>query len=142
MIDNGNHLLVSGNRSALAYLDAIGASDGLIGPADASFPFLDLATGERWVVRPNRGRVPFWILLPSRRVPGTRLRAYLAAWRLGAPTGGRPWPTAWTEGCAVAALLGAARDGGAQHAADQAPPSCSGRRCGRASRKAPPAAGR
>ena len=82
VIDNGNHLLVSGNRSALAYLDAIGASDSLIGPADASFPFLDLATGERWVVRPNRGPLPFWILLPSRRVPGTHPRAYLAAWRL------------------------------------------------------------
>ena len=27
VIDNGNHLLVSGNRSALAYLDAIGASE-------------------------------------------------------------------------------------------------------------------
>src|SRR5687768_15407732 len=70
VIDNGNHLLVSGNRSALAYLDAIGASDSLIGPEDASFPFLDLATGERWAVRPNRGPLPFWVLLPSRRVPG------------------------------------------------------------------------
>jgi hydroxysqualene dehydroxylase len=82
VIDNGNHLLVSGNRSALAYLDALGASDGLTGPKDAIFPFLDLASGERWVVRPNRGRVPFWVVLPSRRVPGTRLGAYLAAWRL------------------------------------------------------------
>jgi hydroxysqualene dehydroxylase len=82
VIDNGNHLLVSGNRSALGYLEVIGASDSLIGPQDASFPFLDLATGERWLVRPNRGPVPFWILLPSRRVPGTRLRAYLAVLRL------------------------------------------------------------
>ena len=82
VIDNGNHLLVSGNRSALAYLDAIGASDSLIGPEAASFPFLDLATGERWAVRPNRGPLPFWVLLPSRRVPGTRVGDYLAAWRL------------------------------------------------------------
>jgi squalene-associated FAD-dependent desaturase len=82
VIDNGNHLLVSGNRSALAYLDAIGAADSVIGPQDAIFPFLDLANGERWVVRPNRGRVPFWVLLPARRVPGTRLGAYLATWRL------------------------------------------------------------
>jgi hydroxysqualene dehydroxylase len=82
VIDNGNHLLVSGNRSALAYLDAIGASDALIGPADASFPFLDLSTGERWVVRPNAGPLPYWLLISSRRVPGARLAAYLAAWRL------------------------------------------------------------
>ena len=82
VIDNGNHLLVSGNRSALAYLDAIGSSDGLIGPKDAIFPFVDLGTGERWVVRPNRGPLPFWLLLPSRRVPGMRLGACLAPWRL------------------------------------------------------------
>src|SRR5690606_14080103 len=86
VIDNGNHLLLSGNRSACAYLDAIGAADTLIGPPDASFPFLDLATGERWTVRPNRGPLPFWVLMPSRRVPGTRFRDYLATrrlWRAG-----------------------------------------------------------
>jgi hydroxysqualene dehydroxylase len=82
VIDNGNHLLVSGNRSALAYLDALGAADSLIGPKDAIFPFLDLASGERWVVRPNRGPLPIWLLLPGRRVPGTRLGGYLASWRL------------------------------------------------------------
>ena len=82
MIDNGNHLLVSGNRSALAYLEAIGASETLIGPAHASFPFVDLTTGERWTIRPNRGPLPLWVMLPSRRVPGTRVSDYLAAWRL------------------------------------------------------------
>jgi squalene-associated FAD-dependent desaturase len=82
VIDNGNHLLLSGNRSAMAYLDAIGARGSLVGPRESSFPFMDLASGERWVVRPNRGRLPFWIALPSRRVPGTRTRAYLAGWRL------------------------------------------------------------
>ena len=82
LIDNGNHLLLSGNRSALVYLDAIGARDTLLGPAEASFPFLDLATGQRWTVRPNRGRLPFWVACPSRRVPGTTARDYLAVWRL------------------------------------------------------------
>ena len=33
-IDNGNHLLLSGNRAALAYLDAIGARHLLIGPGE------------------------------------------------------------------------------------------------------------
>jgi hydroxysqualene dehydroxylase len=82
VIDNGNHLLVSGNHSALAYLDAIGAADSLIGPKAAIFPFLDLSRGERWTLRPNRGPLPFWVLLPSRRVPGTRVGGYLATWRL------------------------------------------------------------
>ncbi len=82
VIDNGNHLLVSGNRSALAYLEAIGSQDSLIGPPEAIFPFLDLESGERWLVRPNRGPVPFWIAMPARRIPGTRLGDYLGAWRL------------------------------------------------------------
>jgi squalene-associated FAD-dependent desaturase len=89
VIDNGNHLLLSGNRSAMAYLDAIGARGSLMGPPDCSFPFMDLATGKRWVVRPNRGPLPFWIALPSRRVPGTRTRAYLAGWRLARADAGQ-----------------------------------------------------
>jgi squalene-associated FAD-dependent desaturase len=86
VIDNGNHLLVSGNRSALAYLRAIGAEGSLIGPEHASFPFVDLHSGARWVVRPNRGPLPYWIVLPGRRVPGTRLMSYLAVWRLARAT--------------------------------------------------------
>jgi hydroxysqualene dehydroxylase len=81
-IDNGNHLLLSGNRDALAYLEAIGARDSLIGPPEPAFPFLDLESGARWTVRPNRGRLPWWLLVPSRRVPGTRLSACSDVWRL------------------------------------------------------------
>jgi protoporphyrinogen oxidase len=55
-IDNGNHLLLSGNRAALAYLDRIGAASSLIGPAEPRFPFCDLATGERWMLAPMRSR--------------------------------------------------------------------------------------
>ena len=43
VIDNGNHLLLSGNHAALAYLPAIGAADRLVGPDEAEFPFVDLA---------------------------------------------------------------------------------------------------
>jgi squalene-associated FAD-dependent desaturase len=82
VIDNGNHLLLSGNRATLDYLDAIGARDQLTGPAEPYFPFLDLASGERWTVRPNRGLVPIWPAVPGRRVAGTRFRDYLGAWRL------------------------------------------------------------
>ena len=31
------------------------------GPAHADFPFVDLATGERWTLRINDGRIPWWI---------------------------------------------------------------------------------
>ena len=76
-IDNGNHLLLSGNKAAFGFLDQVGARDTLAGPTSPAFPFIDLQSGERWVVRPNRGRIPFWIFDKRRRVPGTRLSDYL-----------------------------------------------------------------
>jgi len=81
-IDNGNHLLLTGNRSAMAYLAQIGAADTLAGPRDAAFPFIDLQSGARWTVRPNAGRLPWWILCPGRRPPGSRAVDFLAALRL------------------------------------------------------------
>jgi squalene-associated FAD-dependent desaturase len=76
-IDNGNHLLLSGNRTALDYLQRIGALDTLERLEEAVFPFIDVAIGQRWTVRPNRGIVPWWILRRESRVPGTRARDYL-----------------------------------------------------------------
>jgi hydroxysqualene dehydroxylase len=87
-IDNGNHLLLSGNHAALDYLRSIGAEHRLIGPASAEFSFADLASGERWTLRFNDGRLPFWIFDPARRVPGTRVLDYLPLARLlWAPAG-------------------------------------------------------
>ena len=83
-IDNGNHLLLSGNRSALAYLGLIGALDTFERPGAALIPFVDLASGEHWTLRPNRGPLPWWVLRPERRVPGTRARDYFAALKLRA----------------------------------------------------------
>ncbi len=80
-IDNGNHLLLSGNQAAMRYLADIKAKDFLIGPVPAAFPFLDLRTGQRWVLRPNAGRIPWWVLNSSRRVPDTRVWNYLSALR-------------------------------------------------------------
>jgi len=82
MIDNGNHLLLSANHAALSYLDAIGARGRLAGPPAAEFAFTDLASGERWTVRINAGRLPWWIFDRGRRVPGTRVRDYFAFARL------------------------------------------------------------
>lgn len=81
-LDNGNHLLLSGNRAAWRFLDRIGAADTMAGPAQPLFPFMDLATGERWTVQPNRGRLPWWILSAKRRVPGTKPGDYLVLSRL------------------------------------------------------------
>ncbi len=77
-IDNGNHLLLSGNHAAMTYLDTIGARRTMGGPGLARFPFVDVATGERWTIEPDPGRMPWWIFRRDRRVPGTNLRDYLS----------------------------------------------------------------
>ena len=51
-IDTGTHLLVGANRAALAYLRRLGALDRMIETAPAAYPFVDLASGRRWTVRP------------------------------------------------------------------------------------------
>jgi squalene-associated FAD-dependent desaturase len=81
-IDNGNHLLLSGNRSAFAYLETIGARSTMAMPAEPMFPFMDLATGRRWTLRPNPGRIPWWVLSRKRRAPGTHATDHLALLRL------------------------------------------------------------
>ncbi|MGC1277912.1 MAG: FAD-dependent oxidoreductase, partial [Xanthobacteraceae bacterium] len=88
-IDNGNHLLLSGNRAALDYLHEVGAADRLIGPPAAEFQFVDLASAQRWTLRFNDGRLPWWIFDPARRVPGTRVLDYLALARLLWPPAGK-----------------------------------------------------
>ena len=76
-IDNGNHLLLSGNRHALAYARSIGTEAGLVGPKLAQFPFVDLSTGQRWLLDLGDSRLPLWVLDESRRVPDTGLADYL-----------------------------------------------------------------
>ena len=88
-IDNGNHLLLSGNHAALDYLRDIGAADRMIGPPAAEFPFVDLLSRARWTLRFNNGRLPFWIFDPAQRVPETRARDYASLARLVWPPAGK-----------------------------------------------------
>ena len=77
-IDNGNHLLLSGNRHALAYARSIGTEAGLVGPKRAQFPFVALSTGQRWQLDLGESRLPLWVFDEARRVPDTGLLDYLA----------------------------------------------------------------
>lgn len=90
-IDNGNHVILSGNRAALSYLDVIGAADRMQDPPSADFPFVDLRTRERWTLRLGDGIFPWWIFDGARRVPNTRMREYLVLARL-------LWPGSKTVG--------------------------------------------
>ena len=77
-IDNGNHLLLSGNRHAVAYARSIGTEAGLVGPPRARFSFVDLKTGQRWQLDLGDGKIPIWLFDKTRRVPDTRVLDYVA----------------------------------------------------------------
>jgi hydroxysqualene dehydroxylase len=122
-IDNGNHLVLSGNHAVRDYLTTIGASDRLAGPAEARFPFVDVRNGQRWELRPNAGPLPWWLLWKARRVPGTKPLDYLALARLMAASPDqrigqvlRPNGALWEgllDNFLVSALNTPARDGSA-----------------------------
>ena len=78
-IDNGNHLLLSGNKSALSYLDFLGARHELEIAEAATFPFVDLENHERWTVTMNKGVIPFWILNKRHSIPRVRFSEYQSA---------------------------------------------------------------
>ena len=61
-IDNGNHLVLSGNQAVHRYLGLIGAADRLAGPDRARFVFADARSGEHWTLRPNEGPLPWWVM--------------------------------------------------------------------------------
>jgi squalene-associated FAD-dependent desaturase len=95
LIDNGNHLVLSGNRNVQRYLKMIGASDRLVEPAGDGFHFLDLIRNRAFDLHPNSGPFPWWFADPGRRAPDTRLLQYFKVLRL-----------AWAgQGASVADIL-------------------------------------
>jgi squalene-associated FAD-dependent desaturase len=76
-IDNGNHLVLSGNHATFDYVRRIGSEHALIGPDRARFDFVDVRSGAHWTIRPNEGPLPWWMMSERRRVPGTHLSEYL-----------------------------------------------------------------
>jgi squalene-associated FAD-dependent desaturase len=81
-VDNGNHILLSANTETLDFLAIVGGRNRVSSPPGAYFPFVDLASGERWTMRPNAGPIPWWIFAAGRRVAGTKPQHYLRALRL------------------------------------------------------------
>lgn len=82
LIDNGTHLTLSGNYSLLSLAQTVGSVEDLVGPPEAEFQFVDLATNERWTLRFNDGRFPWWLFDKERRVPQTGVVDYLPLARL------------------------------------------------------------
>ncbi len=81
-IDNGNHLVLSGNVAVQDYLALSGAADTMQLLDKPIFPFMDLETGERWTLQMNEGVVPWWIFDAKRRIPGTKASDYLSVLKM------------------------------------------------------------
>ena len=81
-IDNGNHLVLSGNVAINDYLFLTNALETMGGPGKPLYPFMDLESGERWIANMNMGFMPWWIFDKKRRVAGTKPRDYLSALKI------------------------------------------------------------
>jgi len=90
LIDNGTHLVLSGNHAVMSFVRTIGSAAGLQGPGEAEFPFVDLADGAQWTLRFGDGRFPWWIFDKERRVPQTGVVDYLPLARLAWGSSDRP----------------------------------------------------
>jgi len=77
-INNGNHLILSGNLGVKKFLSNLDIADNFQTMDPVLFNFYDIIKNERWSLQPSSGRIPWWILNPSRRIPGTSLGDYLS----------------------------------------------------------------
>ncbi len=88
VIDNGNHLLLSGNHAALGFIRAIGGQHAAQGARTCGISLRRSRDRRALELRPNDGRLPWWIFSAERRVPGTSALDYLGMLRLLRPPAG------------------------------------------------------
>jgi squalene-associated FAD-dependent desaturase len=81
-IDSGNYFVLASWRSTLAMIAEIGAEAQWREEGGGGVAFADMASGERWTLRPNAGRIPWWVLIAKRRAPLTRAADHAAVLRL------------------------------------------------------------
>lgn len=83
-IDNGNHLILSGNTNAMRYLERIDAMS-TVDIVPACFPYLDISTGDAWKIDLGTRRYPWHLLSPKQRIPGTKLGEYWQSRKILSP---------------------------------------------------------
>jgi len=86
-IDNGTHLLLSGNREVLNYVDLIGGGGALRQAPRAAFDFKNVSTGEAWCFdlgASRRASLIRWLFDSKRHPPGLKPFAFgRDLWALG-----------------------------------------------------------
>jgi phytoene dehydrogenase-like protein len=98
VIDNGTHLMLGVNRTALAFARQVGGIAAMT-PYPARFPFLDVASGERWTLTAAGLAAHPWEMLKACGLPWCPEAQTVAA-RLG---GSAQFRRVWEPLC-VAAL--------------------------------------
>ncbi|MCR4377101.1 MAG: hydroxysqualene dehydroxylase HpnE [Rhodospirillales bacterium] len=101
VIDNGAHLMLSGNVEVNAYVEMIGAAGEMMPAPDAYFDFFDAANAQRWTVNLGRGRgqLGLWAALMRSANRPPRVSAFTLLKDLSALKSG--------QGKTVAACVGA-----------------------------------
>ena len=89
-IDNGNHLMLSCNANALAYVELIGAEDRLTCFDDARFHFVDLASGQRSTLSPFAAPLPLWRMSRESAARRAGLADYAELMKLMLSRGDKP----------------------------------------------------
>ena len=82
VIDNGNHLVLSGNRAVYAISGSHRRARGADRAGRSAVDFVDLQSGARWTLQPNDGPLPWWVASPARAGARHRASDYLAYARL------------------------------------------------------------
>ncbi len=77
-INNGTHLILSGNMGIKKYLRIIGADQTFQTIKPASFKFIDIKSGIKWEIKPSASKIPWWIFKQKTRIPDTNLMDYLS----------------------------------------------------------------
>ena len=85
------------------------------------FPFMDVSNGRRWTLRPNLGRIPWWVLCAQATRAGHPRADYLALRRLHPHEGRRHRRRFAAPRIALRPSDRAAGDRGAEHAARRRP---------------------
>ena len=81
-INNGNHLILSGNLGVKEFLASLNTADNFKAMHPVLFNFQDIIKNESWSLRPSNGRIPWWIFDPGKRIPRTSFIDYLALLKL------------------------------------------------------------
>jgi len=75
-IDNGSHLILSGNEATQNFLRLTNSTDQLYNSGKAVFPFVDVYNDAKWKIEVGDGKIPWWLFDKNKRIPGTKLLDY------------------------------------------------------------------